>query len=105
MTLKNDTNKVLVIQEVAVAPNGVVKRGRPIRLLPGETLREFQAMPGEKRVEVLDMMAPAKPLFSGKIAWKADTPSFSITADAKATNVVPVAMKGPAATLPLAPRK
>ena len=60
MTLKNDSNRVLVVQETVVAKDGTLKRGKPIRLLPGETLREFQAGPTVKRVEIYDLQVPAK---------------------------------------------
>src|SRR5262245_54827962 len=72
VTLRNDSSRTLIVQEMTKAPDGTVTRGRPTRLLPGETLREFRAGPMMKTIEVYDMQAPTKPLFSGRLIWNND---------------------------------
>ena len=94
VTLRNDSRQGLVIQEVVRAADGSVKRGRPTRLLPGETLREFRAGPMTKWVEVFDMQARGKPLFSGRLSWKEDSQAFSITANGKTAAITPVGPVG-----------
>jgi hypothetical protein len=67
----------------------VTKRGKPIRLLPGETLREFQATPAVRKFEVFDAHNTAKPLFSGNLNCLASQQTFSITSDGKTISVTP----------------
>jgi hypothetical protein len=88
ITFKNNTHQVVVVQEMVVC-NGVTKRGKPIRLLPGETLREFQATPAVRKFEVFDGHNPGKPLFSGNLNCLAAQQTFSITSDGKAVTIAP----------------
>ena len=88
LTFKNTTRQTIVLQETVVT-NGVTKRGRPIRLLPGETLKQFQATPAMRKFEVFDGCNPGKPLFSGSLNCLAASPSFSITSDAKGVSITP----------------
>lgn len=77
VTIKNDTNKAIVVQEVSVV-NGRVVRGKPTKLLAGESFKEFQNTPGEKCYEVYDVAAPNVPAWAGKLNCKGDTQSFSV---------------------------
>lgn len=90
VTLRNDSPRSLVVQEVIKSPDGTTKRSRPTRLLPGETLREFRAGPMSKWIEVYDMQAPDKPIFNGRIAWKDGNAIFSISSNGKSAAVKPV---------------
>lgn len=83
-TLKNDTQRVIVVQETVTGANGLVKRGRPIRLFPGETIKEFQAGPTVKRVEVFEYSRPGKTLFCGNLVCKDENQTFAVTADGMA---------------------
>jgi hypothetical protein len=89
VTIKNHTDRVIVVQELVVT-NGVVKRGKPIRLLPGETVKEYQTKPGAKKVEVFDAHSPARPLYTGTLNCKDENPTFSITADGKSVSITPI---------------
>jgi hypothetical protein len=89
VTVKNDTNKAVVVQEVTVV-NGKQCRGKPVKLLAGESFREFQNTPGVKNYEVFDAAAPALPLWSGNLNCKADSQSFSIATTNGKLGVVPV---------------
>lgn len=75
VTIKNDTSKPLVVQEVVVI-NGQVRRGKPTNLLPGETIREFLPGPTVKRIEVLD--AQNQGLWAGTLNCTADVQTFSV---------------------------
>lgn len=86
ITFKNTTPQVIVLQETVVS-NGVTKRGRPIRLLPGETLRQFQATPAMRKFEVFDGRSTDKLLFSGNLNCLAGQPCFSITTDGKTLTI------------------
>jgi hypothetical protein len=78
VTFKNDTGKAVVVQEVAVV-NGRQMRGKPTKLLAGESFREFQNTPGIKSYEILDPGPPPALLGSGNLSCKADTQAFSIS--------------------------
>ncbi len=67
--IKNETKLTVVIQEVPDRP--VLKRGKRVKLLPGEVYREYQPTDGERKVQVFDARDPAKPLCTTKIDWSA----------------------------------
>ena len=77
VTVKNDSNKALVVQEVVIV-NGKPVRGKPIKLLAGESFREFQNTPGTRTFEVYDAATARTTLWSGSLNCKADTQTFSI---------------------------
>ncbi|MBY0458468.1 MAG: hypothetical protein K2V38_14105 [Gemmataceae bacterium] len=91
VTFKNDTKQALVVQEVTVV-NGKQVRGKPTKLLAGESFREFQNMAGEKVYEVYDAANPnAPPVWTGKLNCKNDTQSFSVqTNPAGKVGVLPI---------------
>jgi hypothetical protein len=78
ITIKNDSNKTIVVQEI-VDVNGQVKRGKPTNLLPGETLREFLPGPTVKKIEVFDAANPNKSVWSGSLNCKDETQVFSVS--------------------------
>lgn len=86
VTIKNDTTKTLVLQET-VTIDGKVKLGTAVRLLPGETVREFRATPAVKTVVVCDCAKAGVALFRGDLNITDDTQTFSITTDGKTTTV------------------
>jgi hypothetical protein len=89
ITLANDTNQTVVVQE-SVSVNGQVRKCKPIKLAPGETLREFQAAGGTKKLAILDTGLFGKQLFSGDLSWKDDT-VFSIHRDGEKWKVADAA--------------
>jgi len=93
LTLRNDSPRGIIVQEVTKAPDGSAKRGRPTRLLSGETLANSTPGPMTKWLEVYDMQAPATPLFSGRVAWQNDNQIFSISSNGKAATVTPAVPK------------
>lgn len=90
LTLRNDSPGPLVVVEVIKAADGALRRGRPARLLPGETIREFRAGPPSIWLEIYDMQAPARLLYSGPVAWKEANVQLSITSDGKSASVRPI---------------
>jgi hypothetical protein len=89
VAFKNDTNQAIVVQEVVIV-NGRPVRGKPTRLLAGESFREFQNMPGNKNYEIFTAGPPPAPLWSGTLSCKADTQAFSVTVANGKAGVVPI---------------
>ncbi|MFM8273093.1 MAG: hypothetical protein ACKODX_12275 [Gemmata sp.] len=79
VTMRNDTNKPIVVQEVTTQPNGKQVRGKPTKLLAGESFREFQNMPGVKSYEVLDAANTNLSLWTGNLNCKSESQTFSVT--------------------------
>jgi hypothetical protein len=78
VTIKNDTNKALVVQEVTIV-NGKQVRGKPVKLGAGESFREFQNTPGVKNYEIYDAATPnAAPVWNSQLNCKADKQTFSV---------------------------
>jgi hypothetical protein len=78
LTIKNDTTKAIIVQEVVVV-NGQTKRGKPTNLLAGDTVREKLPMPTVKQIEVFDAQNPKQPIWTGKLDCKDDAQTFSVT--------------------------
>jgi len=76
VTVKNDTNRVIVVQS-AESVKGQLKRGKPVRLLPGESIREFHSPPAIT-LEVFDAQNPNKPLLSNNLSIKNENQAFSV---------------------------
>lgn len=103
ITITNDTNMVVVIQDCGDGKKG--GRAKVVRLLPGETYREFQAAAGDKRMQIFEFRGPAKPLFDGPVKWKADDLSLSVQPDGKALKLAPpVVVAAPNPVKPVAHR-
>ncbi|WP_439620304.1 hypothetical protein [Gemmata sp.] len=76
-TIKNDTGKAIVVQEMVVV-NGQVRRGKPTVLLAGETLREFIPGPTVKRIEVFDQQNQNQATWSGNLGCKDENQTYSV---------------------------
>ncbi len=88
LTVKNDTKQTIVVE--SVTDGMVVKRTKSVRLLPGETYREYRLVPGERKVQLFDGSQAGKPLGKalgqGTMAWKLADQTLHIeskTTDAK----------------------
>lgn len=88
VTIKNDTNQAIVIQET-MHVNGLPKQGRPVRLLPGETIREFHAS-GNRTIEVFDGQSPIKAICSSTIKLRPGSQSFVISTSGRTIQIAPV---------------
>jgi hypothetical protein len=67
--IKNELKVAVVLQEVPDRPR--LRRGKVVKLLPGEVYREYHPAAGERRVQVFDTRDPDKPLCSAKLTWPA----------------------------------
>jgi hypothetical protein len=92
VTIRNDTNRVLVVQET-VTCKGPPTRCKPVRLLPGESVKGFQPTGANLKIEVFDGQNQARSLYSGTQTSREKDQTFSITADGKAVTVTTVAAK------------
>ena len=88
VTFKNETNRVIVVQW-SVESNGQVKRCRPVRLLPGESVREFRN-PHVLSVEVYDDQKPTRLLHTGNLKVGGESQAFSVNADGRTVSIAPV---------------
>jgi hypothetical protein len=88
ITIKNDTNRVLVVQCGATA-SGHVKRGKPVRLLPGESVREFHTPPN-LTFDVFDGRSPNKLLHSSAQAVKAENQTYLVGFSGQSVVVQPL---------------
>ena len=86
--IKNETKLAVVIQEVPDPPG--LKRGKLVKLLPGETYREYQPAAGEKTVQVFDARTPTKPLCAVKLTWPAADVTFKVETAEQVVRLAPV---------------
>jgi hypothetical protein len=86
ITVKNDTNTVIVIQET-VTTHGQSRTGKPIRLLPGESIREYQAT-GSRTIEVFDGRDPKTSLVTSSVTVKAENQTVTVACDGPAVRIV-----------------
>ena len=88
LTVKNDTKQTVILESVCDAV--IVKRIKTVRLLPGETYREFRLIPGDRKVQLYDGTPADKSLGQalgqGTLTWKLNDVTMLIeskTADGK----------------------
>jgi hypothetical protein len=99
LTIRNDTNRVIVVQET-VMQNGQMKRLKPVRLLPGESVRQCESTPGTKTYEVYDAQNPGQPLWMGNVKVTDANQTFSVRMDGPNVVMREVPMAGIAAKKP-----
>lgn len=87
VTIQNDTGRVVVVQ-TTVSTNNQPRRGRPVRLLPGEHLREFHAA-ASVQVEVFEGQPQDRPLFTGTLTLRAEPQSFIVAPAGRGVTVAP----------------
>jgi hypothetical protein len=92
VVIRNDTNRVVVVQET-VTSNGQPMRCKPVRLLPGESVKAFQPNGASIKVEVFDGQNPTRNLYSGNQTSREKDQTFSITSDGKTVTLSAVATK------------
>jgi hypothetical protein len=87
VTIQNDTGRVVVLQTTCTT-GGQPKRGRPVRLLPGEQVREFYAAPS-LQVEVFESHPQDHSLFCGTLTLRTEAQTFLITPSGRGVTVGP----------------
>jgi hypothetical protein len=78
VSFKNDTGKAIVVQEVVIV-NGRIIRGKPTKLLAGESFREFQNTAGVKSYEVFAAGNIQTTMWHGNLNCAANSQAFSVT--------------------------
>jgi hypothetical protein len=79
LTIRNDTTAPLVLQVAAVV-RGVLQRGRPALLAPGDTTPAI-TIPGNKILTIYDAKAPNRVLFQGVIPGSKKSLDLGIVPD------------------------
>jgi hypothetical protein len=87
VTIQNDTGRVVVVQ-TTVSTNNQPRRSRPVRLLPGEHVREFHATTSVQ-VEVFDGQPQDRSLFNGTLTLRTDPQTFLVTPAGRGVTVAP----------------
>lgn len=87
VSMTNESKRTLVILEVF--ENSLPKRGKSIRLLPGETYREYHPFAGEKRFHILEHRGSGTPLFLGLLRWPKGDVGLRISSEAGVVTVTP----------------
>lgn len=85
LSIKNETKTAVLIVEVPSNP--AVRRGKPVRLLPGEVYREYHAEAGEKQLQVLDAKSPTQVLCDAKVKWPAEDVALRVRSADTATKL------------------
>src|SRR5947209_8005892 len=80
VTLRNDSREILVVQET-VTTSGSTKRYRPVRLRPGESVREFQPTGATVKLEIFDGKTSSRLLCTKTRTTQEKDQTFSITID------------------------
>lgn len=86
VTIKNETDHPVVVQDSCVV-KGQVRRGKPIRLMPGEVVREYQSCPGGKTVHVVESGGRKRSLTSGELTWDKGDQSYAVRKDGDAVKL------------------
>ncbi|MGL4421308.1 MAG: hypothetical protein ACRCZF_11625 [Gemmataceae bacterium] len=87
ITIQNDTTEPIIVQEICVV-NQKTRYGKPVKLLPGEKLREYQAAPGTKTFQLLEPgILINKVIGKTEITWQAADEPFRIQKDATQTKI------------------
>lgn len=87
VTIQNETSRVVVVQTTVTA-EGHPRRSRPVRLLPGEHVREYHTSPS-LRVEVFDGQPHDRALFAGTVGVRTDPQTFLVTPAGRGVAVTP----------------
>lgn len=87
VTIQNDTGRVVVVQTTSGTPEQP-RRGRPVRLLPGEQLREYHAA-ASVQVEVFDGRPQDRSLFHGTVTLRTDPQTFLVAPAGRVVTVTP----------------
>ena len=86
VTIKNDSNKAIVVQQTETV-NGQAKPGKPVRLLPGECIREQHGNTCMRTVEVFDGQQPCKSLNTTTLTGKPEGQTLTVSGDGRTATV------------------
>jgi hypothetical protein len=77
VTIKNETGQPVIVQETTVV-NNKLRRGKPVKLMPGDEFREYQSAPGTKTIHVLETGGVKRTLCRGDLTWQTGDESFAV---------------------------
>lgn len=100
LTVKNEMKVAVLLQDVPDSPTA--KRGKPVRLLPGEVYREYHAAAGEKQLQILDAKSPTTVLCDVKVKWPVEDVTLRVRTVGTETKLEPAAGKPAAVVTPVA---
>jgi len=83
-TMKNDTNSVLIVQEL----DANQKAGKPQRLYPGEVARTASLSAPSKALVVYDAKQPQHPLYRGVVQCSSTNPTVTFKMDGGVIRVI-----------------
>jgi hypothetical protein len=95
--IKNETKIPLIVQELPDRPTA--RRGKLVKLLPGEIYREYHRTAGERKVRIFDARTPGKPLGQGKLIWKSADVMLRIELADHVARLVPASHQKPTAPM------
>jgi hypothetical protein len=84
----NDTPNAVVVQSSCTL-NNQVRKGKPIKLMPGETLREYQSCGGTKTYVVSEPGLLGKQLLKTDVLHSGDDEKFALKADKNGHKLAP----------------
>jgi hypothetical protein len=87
VTIKNETGQPVIVQETTVV-NNKLKRGKPVKLMPGDEYREYQSAPGSKTIHILETGGPKRTLCRSELTWQAGDESFAVRKSGTAVKLV-----------------
>jgi hypothetical protein len=79
MGFRNDLKTPVVIQGANIV-NGMLRRSKPLVLLPGKTGWDTNLPPGNRIVTVYDYFQPNRILFQGTVAFQGNDMFFAVQA-------------------------
>jgi len=82
VTIKNETKQAIVVVEVAGTANRPIQ-GKPVKIQPGETHREFHPGAGQKTFAIYDAAKLDAPLAQQAIFWRNEDTAFGIRLEGK----------------------
>jgi hypothetical protein len=86
LTLRNDTKQELAYCDVKMV-NGKAVLGRPVKLLPGECVKENKTAAGSMTIAIIDPAKPKTILAQGTMEWKKDDIVYTIKSDTTGTTI------------------
>src|SRR5262245_12375830 len=86
VAIKNETNQPIVVQESCVV-NNQLRRGEPLRLMPGEALRGVRSCPGTMAVQILECGGQKRTMCEGELTWDKDDYQVVVRNDGRAARL------------------
>jgi hypothetical protein len=93
ITLKNETRTELVVQPI-VTINGRERLGKAIKLMPGETLKQWEAAPGSRTIQLYDPANANRSVIRSRLEWSTADATYTV---AETAGVLKLSLQKPPA--------